>query len=149
MSVAATLPIESLRAAVLESIDTGPVVVSAPTGSGKSTQIPRWLRTRGRVLVVEPRRVAARALATRVAELEGVTAGREVGWVVRDEVRRTRRPTWCSSRPGWRCDGRRPVASRRSAVWCSTSPTSGMDLDLLLALCVRDHAPVGRVPTCW
>ena len=140
MSVAATLPIESLRATVLASLDAGPVVVSAPTGSGKSTQIPRWLRTRGRVLVVEPRRVAARALATRVAELEGATAGREVGWVVRDEVRASPQTDVVFVTPGvalrWAAAGR--LASFRSLVF-DEFHERGMDLDLLLALCVRDR----------
>jgi len=66
-------------------------VVTAPTGSGKSTMVPRWATARGRVLVVEPRRVACRALASRVAELDGVPLGSsEVGYRVRDEDRARR-----------------------------------------------------------
>ncbi len=61
------------------------MVVTSPTGSGKSTCVPRWCP--GRVLVVEPRRVACRALAQRVAELEGRKLGQEVGYQVRDERR--------------------------------------------------------------
>ncbi len=79
------LPIDSLRPAFLEALDEGPVVVSAPTGSGKSTRVPAWCP--GRVLVVEPRRVACRSLAQRVAELEGVELGTEVGYHVRNERR--------------------------------------------------------------
>ncbi len=41
----------------------------------------------GRVLVIEPRRVACRALAARVAELRGCVPGTDVGWIVRDERR--------------------------------------------------------------
>ncbi|HCH65520.1 MAG TPA: helicase, partial [Deltaproteobacteria bacterium] len=140
MSSAAPLPIESLRSTVLASIETQPVVVSAPTGSGKSTQIPRWLRNRGRVLVVEPRRVAARALATRVAELESVQAGREVGWVVRDEARATERSEVVFVTPGialrWAAAGR--LTNFQSLVF-DEFHERGMDLDLLLALCVRDR----------
>lgn len=80
-----TLPIAPLLPRVLEAARRGPVVVSAPTGSGKSTCVPEELTALGRVLVVEPRRVACRALAMRVAELRGVKAGTEVGWIVRDE----------------------------------------------------------------
>ncbi len=66
-------------------------MVTAPTGSGKSTMVPRWATARGRVLVVEPRRVACRALASRVAELDGVPLGSsEVGYRVRDEDRARR-----------------------------------------------------------
>ena len=47
-----------------------PIVVAAPTGWGKSTLIPWWihLETGGRVIVVEPRRVAAHSLADYVAQ---------------------------------------------------------------------------------
>jgi ATP-dependent helicase HrpB len=83
----APLPIEALRADFLAALEREPVVVSAPTGSGKSTQLPRWCAARGRVLVVEPRRVACRSLAQRVAELEGVRLGGRVGYTVRDERR--------------------------------------------------------------
>ena len=44
-----------------------PIVLTSPTGSGKSTQVPRWCRGQ-RVLVVEPRRVACKTLAARVGE---------------------------------------------------------------------------------
>ena len=69
----AALPIAALRASFLDVVDRKPVVVSSPTGSGKSTEIPRWCRAHApdaRVLVVEPRRVACRSLAARVADLE-------------------------------------------------------------------------------
>ena len=71
------LPIHALRAEFERRIGEPRLVVSAPTGSGKSTEIPRWLR--GRVLVVEPRRVACRALAQRVAELEGTRSATPSG----------------------------------------------------------------------
>lgn len=66
------------------------VVLTAPTGSGKSTQVPRMLWSRGllgdgQVVVLQPRRLAARLLAKRVAEEAGVTLGREVGYQVRFE----------------------------------------------------------------
>ncbi|MFZ8844353.1 DEAD/DEAH box helicase [Thermoflexus sp.] len=71
------------------------VVIAAPTGSGKSTVIPlllakewlpAWGRT-GRVVVVEPRRIAATSLAARVAELWGVRLGDQVGYVIRHDRR--------------------------------------------------------------
>ncbi|MEZ4468002.1 MAG: helicase-related protein [bacterium] len=81
------LPIHALRPAFEAALDAGPVVVQAPTGSGKSTEIPRWCLARGRVLVVEPRRVACRSLAERVAGLEGTPLGDRVGYRVRDDDR--------------------------------------------------------------
>ena len=81
------LPITPLLPRILAAARLGPVVVSAPTGSGKSTCVPPTLTALGRVLVIEPRRVACRALAVRVAELRGCPAGTDVGWIVRDERR--------------------------------------------------------------
>ena len=82
-----SLPITPLLPRILAAARQGPVVVSAPTGSGKSTCVPPVLTALGRVLVIEPRRVACRALAARVAELRGCPAGTDVGWIVRDERR--------------------------------------------------------------
>lgn len=63
-----TLPIDASRDALAAALSTPgerPVVVVAPTGSGKSTRLPLWLDAwgHGPVLVIEPRRVACRALA--------------------------------------------------------------------------------------
>lgn len=65
--------------------DAGSLVVVAPPGSGKTTRLPPALAARGRVLLVQPRRVAARSLARRVAHERGWRAGEEVGWHVRHE----------------------------------------------------------------
>lgn len=84
-----SLPIDALRDSFEAALLDGPVVLTAPTGTGKSTQVPRWLFERGSpeapILVVQPRRVAARAVAARIAELERVTLGQEVGYRVRDD----------------------------------------------------------------
>lgn len=81
------LPVDALRADFEAAIAVGPVVLSSPTGSGKSTRVPGWLADRGAVLVVEPRRVACRSLAARVADEGGVRLGAEVGYRVREEDR--------------------------------------------------------------
>ena len=60
------------------------VVVAAP-GAGKTTRVPPALAARGPVAVLQPRRVAARSLARRVADERGWTLGREVGWQVRND----------------------------------------------------------------
>lgn len=70
--------------------DRGVAVVTAPTGSGKSTKIPRFLleilpADSGQILVVQPRRIAARMLAERVAWEMGEKAGETVGYLTKYE----------------------------------------------------------------
>jgi len=61
------------------------VVVVAPPGSGKTTRIPPALVVEGPVILLQPRRVAARSIAHRIAAEQGWTLGEEVGWQVRFE----------------------------------------------------------------
>ena len=81
------LPITALKATFHDAITTGPVVIVAPTGSGKSTQIPPWCAALSDkpVLVVEPRRVACRSLARWVAQQRNEPLGHSVGYTVRFE----------------------------------------------------------------
>jgi len=64
------------------------VLVAGP-GAGKTTRVPPALVDAGRVLVLQPRRVAVRAVAARIADERGWTPGGEVGWHVRFERRFT------------------------------------------------------------
>lgn len=63
------------------------VVVSSPPGTGKTTLVPPIIagRVQGRVIVTQPRRVAARAAARRLAQLDGSPLGSRVGFTVRGE----------------------------------------------------------------
>ena len=63
------------------------VVVVASPGAGKTTRVPPALVDDGPVLVLQPRRVAARAIARRIADERGWTVGKEVGWHVRFDRR--------------------------------------------------------------
>jgi ATP-dependent helicase HrpB len=63
------------------------VVVSAAPGAGKTTRIPPSLVDAGPVILLQPRRVAARAVTRRIAEEQGWIVGREVGWQIRFERR--------------------------------------------------------------
>ena len=60
-------------------------VIVAPPGSGKTTRIPPVLAAIGRTILLQPRRVAARALARRIAAERGWTIGEEIGWQIRFE----------------------------------------------------------------
>jgi ATP-dependent helicase HrpB len=80
--------IENDLAATLKA--TKRLVLQAPTGSGKSTQVPQMLLQHGllgsgQCVVLQPRRLAARLLAARVASELKVQLGREVGYQVRFE----------------------------------------------------------------
>jgi ATP-dependent helicase HrpB len=70
--------------------DVGTAVLVAPPGAGKTTVVPLHLQADpvlgvGRIVVLEPRRLAARAAARRMADLLGEPVGRRVGYRTRDE----------------------------------------------------------------
>ncbi len=66
-------------------------VILAPPGAGKTTRIPPALAAFGKTILLQPRRVAARALARRIADERGWTIGEEIGWQIRFERRFTAR----------------------------------------------------------
>jgi ATP-dependent helicase HrpB len=80
------LPVDSYLPRIAEALDRHrAAVLTAAPGAGKTTRVPPSLVDRGRVLLLQPRRVAARAMARRIAEERGWTIGREVGWHIRFE----------------------------------------------------------------
>src|SRR3954470_7103887 len=62
-------------------------VIVAPPGSGKTTRIPPALTHLGKTILLQPRRVAARALTRRIAEEQGWMIGEAIGWQIRFERR--------------------------------------------------------------
>jgi ATP-dependent helicase HrpB len=62
-------------------------VITAAPGAGKTTRVPPALLADGPVILLQPRRVAARAIAARIADERGWTLAREVGWQIRFERR--------------------------------------------------------------
>ncbi|MGD0349914.1 MAG: ATP-dependent RNA helicase [Verrucomicrobiota bacterium] len=85
------LPIYEIEHDIVAALKaTKRLILQAPTGSGKSTQVPQMLLKHGllgsgQVVILQPRRLAARLLASRVAKELGVELGREVGYQVRFE----------------------------------------------------------------
>ncbi len=82
----------ALRAALAVRRD---IVLSAPTGAGKSTAVPLMLLEEadtggGKILLLEPRRMAARAIATRMASLRGEAVGQSIGYRMRLDTRVSR-----------------------------------------------------------
>jgi len=93
MQALPTLPIVAALPALAEALESGrQVVLEAPPGAGKSTIVPLALleaawRGDGRLVMLEPRRIAARAVAERMATLLGERAGERVGFRTRLESR--------------------------------------------------------------
>ena len=82
------LPIDAILPDLLANLRAQPsLVLRAPTGAGKTTRVPPALLdaklTDGRILVLEPRRLAARAAARRMAQERGQRVGEDVGYHVR------------------------------------------------------------------
>ena len=84
------LPIEEVLPALRDAIRArGMAVLQAPPGAGKTTLVPLDLLASGlvagRIVMLEPRRLAARAAAERMAETLGETVGATVGYRIRGE----------------------------------------------------------------
>lgn len=90
------LPIDDVLPAVLQALRETPLVLlQAPPGSGKTTRVPPallpLLAADQEVVVLEPRRLAARAAAARVAQELGTDLGDLVGYQVRGDARTGKR----------------------------------------------------------
>ncbi|HEX5069052.1 MAG TPA: ATP-dependent helicase C-terminal domain-containing protein [Vicinamibacterales bacterium] len=82
------LPIDAHVPEIVRAVDRGrAAVITAAPGAGKTTRVPPALVGPGRVLVLQPRRVAARSIARWIAHERGWTLGREVGWHIRFDRR--------------------------------------------------------------
>ena len=95
------LPVHAIAQALVATLQSGNrLVLTAPTGSGKSTQVPQilwqahldgafpWFAAQGEIIVLEPRRLATRMVARRVAqEMKNAPGGGEVGQLVGYQTR--------------------------------------------------------------
>src|SRR5688572_9723548 len=89
------LPIDAILDDVVAALRRGPaVVVQAPPGAGKTTRLPvalldAGLLQTGLLLLLEPRRIAARAAAVTMSKARGESAGQTIGYQVRFEKKQS------------------------------------------------------------
>lgn len=142
----ATLPIDALLPEILDHLRTTPsLVVEAPPGAGKTTRIPPALLdptlvpADKLVVVLEPRRVAARAAARRMSQERGEPVGRTVGYHIRfDRVASSdTRLLVVTEGLLLRMIQDDPFLERVGAVILDEFHERGLDADLALALCHR------------
>ncbi len=86
--MAEPLPIDLFLTSIQATLASNrAVIVTAEPGAGKTTRVPPALAADGNVILLQPRRVAARAIARRIADERQWTLGREIGWHIRFERR--------------------------------------------------------------
>ena len=121
------LPIDAVLPQIAEAFQGGrPLVVTAEPGAGKSTVVPLALLAPGvlppgRIVMLEPRRIAARAAARRMAALLGEPPGKTVGYRTRFEtvvsaetrIEVAARPALLSPLPSLRAG----ATARRPWIW--------------------------------
>ena len=141
---AATLPIGEVLAEVIRVLEAGTsLVLSAPPGAGKTTVVPlallaraSWLAQGSRVVMLEPRRLAAKAAARRMAAALGERVGGTVGFSVRGDSAVSSRTRIEVVTPGIlvRRLQNDPSLAGVSAVILDEFHERGVDCDLILTL---------------
>ncbi|KAI4666843.1 uncharacterized protein J4E88_010411 [Alternaria novae-zelandiae] len=138
-----SLPVYKYRDELIAAVEQHQVIiVVSETGSGKSTQIPRYildagLAEDGMIAVTQPRRVAAMSVASRVAEEYGCKLGNEVGYSIRFEDK-----TGPKTKIKFATDGillqeakTDPLLQSYSCVMIDEAHERSLASDLLLVLC--------------
>ncbi len=143
-----SLPIDDALPALLSALSTGTdAVLQAPPGAGKTTRVPLALLDQpwaasGRIIMLEPRRLAARGAARRMAQMLGEEVGQTVGYRVRMDARVS-----AATRIEVVTEGiflRRlqsdPSLDGVSAVLFDEFHERSLDADLALAFCLQSRA---------
>lgn len=139
------LPILAQQGAIVELLRLHQVlIVAGDTGSGKSTQLPQFCLEAGRgrerlIAHTQPRRIAARALAARIAEERGEVVGATVGFRVRfaDAVTPSTRILMMTDGLLLAELARDPLLSRYDAVIVDEAHERTLNVDLLLGVLLR------------
>jgi ATP-dependent helicase HrpB len=149
------LPIDEHLPGVVQALGTeSRLIVQAPPGTGKSTRIPvalhKSLFLDSMVLIAEPRRIAARLLADRVASELGERTGETIGYRVRFEHVSTQRTRVCYATSGvlLRQVVTDPQLRGIGCLIIDEFHERHLDTDLLLALALhaqRTHRPDLRI----
>lgn len=145
------LPVNAHASAIVAAVRSGrPLVLSAPTGSGKTTQVPQILLRAateagigdGRIVVLQPRRLATRMVAQRVAAELGVPLGGLVGFQTRHDsaVSAQTRVAFLTEGLFLRQMIASPSLSGVSCVVLDEFHERSVDADLILALVARLRA---------
>ncbi|MGW3610427.1 helicase-related protein, partial [Micromonospora sp. NPDC005163] len=146
------LPVRPVLPALVAALDAaGAGVLVAPPGTGKTTLAPLAVadRVSGRVVIAQPRRVAARAAARRMAELLGERVGDRVGYAVRGErqVSRATRVEVVTTGLLVRRLHHDPELPGTGAVLLDECHERQLDADLALAFAVEARATLR--PDLW
>ncbi|WP_440053677.1 DEAD/DEAH box helicase [Pseudoalteromonas sp. T1lg65] len=136
-----TLPIETIKDQfITELTSRSAIVVSATTGSGKSTCLPIWSTNFGKVLVIEPRRIACTALANYVSHLQHSPLGEKIGYAIRFEGQFSENTDVIYATPGvalrWFLEN---ALADFQVVMLDEFHERRWDMDLLLALLKKQH----------
>jgi ATP-dependent helicase HrpB len=148
------LPVDEVLPAIVDALrGAGAVVLKAPPGAGKTTRVPPAMLDSGladlaggrpgQIVLLQPRRVAARAAAARIAEERGGQVGEEIGYQVRFERRASRRTRLlvCTEGIFLRRLQDDPLLEEVAAVIFDEFHERSLDSDLALAMTrrVRDE----------
>src|ERR1700722_734170 len=139
------LPITAQREAILAALaDRQVLIVAGDTGSGKSTQLPQYCLELGRgserlIAHTQPRRLAARALAARIAEELSQPLGRTIGYRVRfaDQVSDATRVVLMTDGLLLAELSQDPLLSRYDTVIVDEAHERSLNVDLLFGVLKR------------
>ena len=125
-----------IKTELLNELPHHNLVITAPTGAGKSTQIPQWLIHTHKVLMIQPRRIATKSLAHRIAEELKSPIGKTVGYSVRQDQCYSKQSRLIMVTPGIAL---RIIHGKNlddfDVIIFDEFHERGLEQDLLLALC--------------